>query len=264
MPIGFVIGLASVLAAWALGYTDVLMSVGRDLGNGLDSFALLAIPFFILAGDLMGAGGMARRLIDFADRAHRASAGRTRLVNTLTCMLFGAISGSSAAAVSSVGSTMIPEMTRAGYPRDFSIAVTVASATTGLLIPPSNVMIVYAVVAANVSVGALFMAGVVPGVLVGPRADGHLLRAQRARRLRPRRPRGPRPPLVRATVRAIAEPVVDRVRPRRDPWRRFHGHRGLRRRRALGVPARRRVLPGDSVERASRASWWDRPEPPPS
>jgi tripartite ATP-independent transporter DctM subunit len=166
-PIGFVIGIASVLAAFALGYDGVLLSVARDLGNGVDNFALLAIPFFILAGDLMGAGGLARRLIDLAAALVGHLRGGLGLVNTLTCMLFGAISGSSAAAVSSIGSTMIPEMQRKGYPRDFSIAVTVSSATTGLLIPPSNVMIVYAVVASNVSVGALFMAGVVPGLVVG-------------------------------------------------------------------------------------------------
>ncbi len=166
-PIAFVIGIASVLAAWALGYTDVLLSVARDLSNGLDSFALLAIPFFILAGDLMGAGGLARRLIDAAASLVGRFRGGLGLVNTLTCMLFGAISGSAAAAVSSIGSTLIPEMNRNGYPKDFNIAVTATAATTGLLIPPSNVMIVYAVVASNISVGALFLAGVVPGALAG-------------------------------------------------------------------------------------------------
>jgi len=88
-------------------------------------------------------------------------------VNTLTCMLFGAVSGSAAAAVSSIGTFMIPQMVDKGYRREFSVALTATSATTGLLIPPSNIMIVYAVVAGNVSVAALFMAGVVPGVLVG-------------------------------------------------------------------------------------------------
>lgn len=166
-PIAFVIGIASVLAAFALGYEQVLISVARDLGNGLDNFALLAIPFFILAGDLMGAGGLARRLIDLAAAIVGRFKGGLALVNTLTCMLFGAISGSAAAAVSSIGSTLIPEMNRNAYPKDFNIAVTVSAATTGLLIPPSNVMIVYAVVASNVSIGALFMAGIVPGVLVG-------------------------------------------------------------------------------------------------
>jgi tripartite ATP-independent transporter DctM subunit len=166
-PIAFVIGIATVLAAWALGYPDVLVSVARDMGNGLDSFALLAIPFFILAGDLMGAGGLAGRLIAFAAVFLGRFRGGLAMVNTLTCMLFGAISGSAAAAVSSVGGTLIPEMNRKGYPKDFNIALTATAATTGLLIPPSNVMIVYAVVASNVSISALFIAGVVPGILFG-------------------------------------------------------------------------------------------------
>jgi tripartite ATP-independent transporter DctM subunit len=166
-PIAFVIGIATVMAAWALGYGDVLVSVARDMGNGLDSFALLAIPFFILAGDLMGAGGLAGRLIDFAAVFLGRFRGGLAMVNTLTCMLFGAISGSAAAAVSSVGGTLIPEMNRKGYPKDFNIALTATAATTGLLIPPSNVMIVYAVVASNVSISALFIAGVVPGIVIG-------------------------------------------------------------------------------------------------
>jgi len=166
-PIAFVIGIATVLAAWGLGYSDVLVSVARDMGNGLDSFALLAIPFFILAGDLMGAGGLAGRLIDFAAVFLGRFRGGLAMVNTLTCMLFGAISGSAAAAVSSVGGTLIPEMNRKGYDKDFNIALTATAATTGLLIPPSNVMIVYAVVASNVSISALFVAGVMPGIVIG-------------------------------------------------------------------------------------------------
>jgi tripartite ATP-independent transporter DctM subunit len=167
VPIAFVIGISTVIAAFALGYGDVMISVARDMGNGLDTFALLAIPFFILAGDLMGAGGLARRLIDFAAAFLGRFRGGLALVNTLTCMLFGAISGSAAAAVSSVGGTLIPEMNRKGYGKDFNIALTATAATTGLLIPPSNVMIVYAVVASNVSIGALFLAGVMPGIVVG-------------------------------------------------------------------------------------------------
>ncbi len=166
-PIAFVIGISTVMAAMALGYEDVMLSMARDMGNGLDSFALLAIPFFILAGDLMGAGGLARRLIDFAAVFLGRFRGGLAMVNTLTCMLFGAISGSAAAAVSSVGGTLIPEMNRKGYDKDFNIALTATAATTGLLIPPSNVMIVYAVVASNISISALFIAGVVPGILVG-------------------------------------------------------------------------------------------------
>jgi tripartite ATP-independent transporter DctM subunit len=166
-PVAFTLGAVTAMAALALGYDAVPLSVASDIGNGIDSFALLAIPFFILAGELMGAGGLAGRLIDFAAALIGRVRGGLSLVNTLTCMLFGAISGSAAAAVSSIGGTLIPEMNRKGYDRDFNIAVTASAATTGLLIPPSNVMIVYALVASNVSVAALFLAGVVPGIIVG-------------------------------------------------------------------------------------------------
>lgn len=167
VPIAFVLGLVTVLTAVALDYRNVPLTVASDLANGIDSFALLAIPFFILAGELMGSGGLARRLIDLATVMVGRLPGGLALVNTLTCMFFGAISGSAVAAVSSVGGTMIPEMNRKGYGRDFNIAVTATAATTGLLIPPSNVMIVYALVAGNVSVAALFLAGILPGVFIG-------------------------------------------------------------------------------------------------
>jgi tripartite ATP-independent transporter DctM subunit len=167
VPIAFVLGIATVLTAISLGYSRVPLTIASDLGNGIDSFALLAIPFFILAGELMGSGGLARRLIDLAAAIVGRLPGGLALVNTLTCMLFGAISGSSVAAVSSIGGTLIPEMNRKGYGRDFNIAVTACAATTGLLIPPSNIMIVYALVAGNVSVAALFLAGIMPGVVVG-------------------------------------------------------------------------------------------------
>lgn len=166
-PVAIVIGVATVMAAWALGHDAVIITMAREMANGLDSYPLLAIPFFVLAGDLMGSGGLAKRLIDLAASLVGRFRGGLALVNTLTCMLFGAISGSSLAAISSVGGTLIPEMNRKGYGRDFNIALTSTAATTGLLIPPSNVMIVYAVVASNVSIGALFLAGVFPGILVG-------------------------------------------------------------------------------------------------
>ncbi|MEO5741521.1 MAG: TRAP transporter large permease, partial [Vicinamibacterales bacterium] len=123
--------------------------------------------FFVLSGLLMGEGGMARRLIDLAAALVGRLPGGLAYVTTMTCMMFGAVSGSAVAAVSSIGSFMIPQMTAKGYGRDFSVALTATSATTGLIIPPSNIMIVYAVVAGNVSVAALFMAGLVPGMLVG-------------------------------------------------------------------------------------------------
>lgn len=167
VPVAFVLGAATLLAAFGLGYPNVPLSLASDLGNGIDSFALLAIPFFILAGELMGAGGLARRLIQLASAVVGRTVGGLAIVNTLTCMLFGSISGSAAAAVSSIGGTLIPEMNRKGYNRDFNIAVTACAATTGLIIPPSNVMIIYALVASNVSVAALFLAGVFPGIVVG-------------------------------------------------------------------------------------------------
>lgn len=167
VPVAFVIGIATLLGALALGRDGSLVSVASDMANGLNSFPLLAIPFFILAGELMATGGLARRLIDFASSIVGRLSGGLSVVNTLTCMLFGAVSGSATAAISSVGAALIPEMEKKGYPRDFSVALTATAATTGLLIPPSNVMIVYALVASNVSVGALFLAGLIPGMVTG-------------------------------------------------------------------------------------------------
>ncbi|MEP4076271.1 TRAP transporter large permease [Haloferula sp.] len=167
VPVAFVIGIATLLGALALSRDGSFVSVASDMANGLDSFPLLAIPFFILAGELMASGGLARRLIDFASSIVGRLPGGLSVVNTLTCMLFGAVSGSATAAISSVGAALIPEMEKKGYPRDFSVALTATAATTGLLIPPSNVMIVYALVASNVSVGALFLAGLVPGMVTG-------------------------------------------------------------------------------------------------
>jgi tripartite ATP-independent transporter DctM subunit len=135
--------------------------------NGINSFPLLAIPFFVLSGILMGEGGMARRLMDFAAVLVGRLPGGLAYVNTVSCMLFGAVSGSAAAAVSSIGGAMIPQMEKKGYSREFAVALTATSATTGLLIPPSNIMIVYAVVASGVSVAGLFLAGVIPGIIVG-------------------------------------------------------------------------------------------------
>ncbi|HEX2101893.1 MAG TPA: TRAP transporter large permease, partial [Candidatus Synoicihabitans sp.] len=150
-----------------LGDVPTSYVVAQRLSNGIASFPLLAIPFFVFAGVLMGEGGMARRLIDFAAALMGRLPGGLAYVNTLTCMLFGAVSGSAAAAVSSIGGFMIPQMEKKGYTREFAVALTATSATTGLLIPPSNIMIVYAVVAGNVSVAALFLAGVLPGLVVG-------------------------------------------------------------------------------------------------
>ncbi len=166
VPIAVCIGFATYLTFLTIGDIPSGYTVAQRIASGISSFPLLAIPFFILAGVLMGEGGMARRLMGFAKATVGWATGGLSYVNTLTCMMFGSISGSAAAAVSSVGGFMIPEMNKQGYSREFNVAVTTTAATTGLLIPPSNVMIVYAVVS-NVSVAAMFMAGVLPGVLVG-------------------------------------------------------------------------------------------------
>ncbi len=166
VPIAVSIALATFFAILADG-ADPSIMVAAKMANGVNSFALLAIPFFILSGHLMGRGGMARRLIDFAGTLVGFLPGGLAYVNTLTCMLFGSISGSAAAAVSSVGGFMIPEMNRKGYNREFNVSVTTTAATTGLLIPPSNIMIVYSVAAGSVSIAAMFMAGVIPGIVTG-------------------------------------------------------------------------------------------------
>ena len=166
VPIAVAIAMAAFVAILAQGAHPGIV-VASSMVNGVNSFTLLAIPFFILSGMLMGRGGMARRLIDFAGTLVGFLPGGLAYVNTLTCMLFGSISGSAAAAVSSVGGFMIPEMNRKGYDRNFNVAVTTTAATTGLLIPPSNVMIVYSVAAGSVSIAAMFMAGVLPGILMG-------------------------------------------------------------------------------------------------
>jgi len=166
VPIAVAIALATFFAVLAEG-SDPSIVVAAKMANGVNSFALLAIPFFILSGHLMGKGGLARRLIDFAATLVGRLPGGLGYVNTLTCMLFGSISGSAAAAVSSVGGFMIPEMNRKGYGREFNVAVTTTAATTGLLIPPSNIMIVYSVAAGSVSIAAMFMAGFLPGLITG-------------------------------------------------------------------------------------------------
>ncbi len=167
VPIAVAIGLSTWLAVLSLGEVPTGYILAQRMSTGIASFPLLAIPFFILAGILMGEGGMARRLIDFAAALVGHFTGGLSYVSVLTCMMFGSISGSATAAVSSIGGFMIPEMNKKGYDRRFSVAVTTTAATTGLVIPPSNIMIVYAVVTGNLSVAAMFLAGVLPGIVVG-------------------------------------------------------------------------------------------------
>ncbi len=168
VPVAFCMGISAVLAFLVMGDLPAFVAVAHKIATGIDSFALLAIPFFILSGQLMGQGGIAHRLIDFANVLVGRFRGGLAFVNVLTCMLFGAISGSATAAVSAIGGFMIPLMNKMGYHRDFNASVTITAATTGLLIPPSNVMIVYSLATGGaVSIAALFMAGYLPGILVG-------------------------------------------------------------------------------------------------
>ena len=143
-------------------------TVSQRMTTGIDNFALLAIPFFILAGEIMNRGGIANRLIDFAKSLIGSLPGGMAYVNVISAMLFGAISGSAIAAASAIGSTLTEKMANDGYPREFSAAVNISASTTGLLIPPSNVLIIFALASGGTaSVAALFIAGYIPGILVG-------------------------------------------------------------------------------------------------
>ena len=168
VPVAFCLGIAT--AATMLLSIETLPSittVAQRMATGLDSFALLAIPFFILAGQLMNRGGIARRLVNFAKTTVGMLPGGLAYVNIVAAMLFGAVSGSAAASASAVGGFMGPQMQKEGYDKNFSAAVNITSATTGLLIPPSNVLIVYSLASGGVSIAALFLAGYLPGLIVG-------------------------------------------------------------------------------------------------
>ena len=168
VPISFAIGTAAVAAlALSLDPAPAATVIAQRLATGLDSFALLAIPFFILSGQLMNRGGIARRLVDLAKLAVGRLPGGLAYVNILGSMLFGAISGSAVAAAAAIGGTMTPLMRREGYDRDFAAAVNISAAPIGLLIPPSNIMVVYSLASGGVSIAALFLAGYVPGILLG-------------------------------------------------------------------------------------------------
>ena len=168
VPISFAIGSAALAALLvSLDPTAASTVIAQRMATGLDSFALLAIPFFILSGQLMNRGGIARRLIDLAKVIVGRLPGGLAYVNILGSMLFGSISGSAVAAAAAIGGTMAPMMKREGYDREFSAAVNISAAPIGLLIPPSNIMVVYSLASGGVSIAALFLAGYVPGILLG-------------------------------------------------------------------------------------------------
>lgn len=168
VPIAWSIGIASLLTLlYSIDSIPALTTISQRLSTGLDSFSLLAIPFFILAGHLMNSGGIAKRLIEFAKSLVGALPGGLAHVNIVAAMMFGAIAGSAGAAAAAIGSFMSERMEKEGYTKEYGVAVNVTSATTGLLIPPSNIFIIYSLASGGVSIGALFLAGYIPGILTG-------------------------------------------------------------------------------------------------
>lgn len=168
VPIAYSIGISAILTMLvSITPLPAFTTLAQRMSTGLQSFPLLAIPFFILAGQLMNRGGIAIRLIDFARVLVGRLPGGLAFVNIMANMLFGAISGSAAASASAIGTIMTPKMEDEGYDRSFTAAVNLSSATTGLTIPPSNILIVYSLASGGVSVAALFLAGYIPGILTG-------------------------------------------------------------------------------------------------
>ena len=168
LPIAFSIAIAATLTLLMnVPALAAFTTIAQRMATALDSFTLLAIPFFILAGQIMNSGGIARRLIDFARALVGALPGGLAFVNIVANMLFGAISGSAVASASAIGGAMGPRMEKEGYDKAYSAAVNISSATTGLIIPPSNTLIVFSLASGGVSIAALFMAGYLPGLLIG-------------------------------------------------------------------------------------------------
>jgi len=144
-----------------------LTTIAQQMATGLDSFSLLAIPFFILSGELMNRGGVAHRLVAFAKALVGFLPGGLALINIISAMLMGSVAGSAMASASAMGSILGPEMEKEGYSKGFGVAVNITSATTGLVIPPSNILIVYSLASGGASIAALFLAGYIPGILTG-------------------------------------------------------------------------------------------------
>jgi C4-dicarboxylate transporter DctM subunit len=164
MPISISLGLT--VLTFIFGFTQVpVESVALKLFTGIEKFEIMAIPFFILAGNFLTHGGVARRMINFATSMVGHWYGGLGLAGVLACALFAAVSGSSPATVVAIGSILLPAMTKAGFPKQFGAGIITTSGALGILIPPSIVMVMYSV-STNTSVGALFMAGVIPGLLL--------------------------------------------------------------------------------------------------
>tara|TARA_R110000823_G_scaffold160151_1_gene291542 strand:- start:1275 stop:2573 length:1299 start_codon:yes stop_codon:yes gene_type:complete len=167
-PVAWSIAISSLLTMLvSIPAMPAFTTVSQRMATGLDSFALLAIPFFILSGELMNKGGIAHRLIAFAKTLVGSLPGGLALINVIAAMLMGAIAGSAMASASAMGSILGPEMEKEGYSKEFGAAINITSATTGLIIPPSNVLIVYSLASGGASIAALFLAGYIPGIMTG-------------------------------------------------------------------------------------------------
>jgi len=166
LPVFFALLFAPGVLLWLNGQERDLALLYRNLYNGMDSFPLMALPFFMLAGEVMNRGGITVRLVEFSQALMGHLRGGLAHVNILSSILFAGLSGSAVADTSALGSTLIPAMEKNGYTRKFAAAITAASSVIGPIIPPSGIMIIYAYVMGE-SVAALFLAGIVPGILVG-------------------------------------------------------------------------------------------------
>ena len=165
VPVAFALGISAIAAFWFEGLP--LMIGFQRIVSGINVFSLMAIPFFIFAGELMFHGGIAMRLVKFASAAVGAVRGGLGIVNVFSSMLFGGISGSAVADISALGSILVPVMKEKGYDADYAVNVTVTSSIAGIIIPPSHNMIIFAIAAGGgISISKLFLAGVVPGVLM--------------------------------------------------------------------------------------------------
>ena len=165
VPVAFALAISTFITA---GYLDIpAMVVTQQMVRSVSSFSLVAIPFFIVMGEILGRGGISDKLVAMADVLVGRVRGGLAMVNVMDSMFFGGISGSAVADVSSLGAIVIPMMEKAGYDKDFSVSMTIASSVQGILIPPSHNMIIYSVAAGGLSVGKLFLGGLLPGIFLG-------------------------------------------------------------------------------------------------
>lgn len=166
LPIGVAMGLSTLMVITLVSQKLSVLTMAQNTFAGLDSFPLLAIPFFVLAGELMGKGGVSKRLLKLADAMLGYITGGLGMVTTIGCMFFAAISGSGPATVSAMGTIMMPAMEEKGYDKGYAAALTATAGSIGVIIPPSIPFVLYGVVTGT-SIGALFLAGIIPGILIG-------------------------------------------------------------------------------------------------